>query len=66
MSILWGVVMALIGALFFVWGRMRSDFVVYRLLAARSAMLWKQKVHGFYQVVGAILVVVGVLIAVLG
>lgn len=58
--------MAVIGALFFAWGRSRSEFVVYRLLAARSRIFWSDRVHGFYQVVGVILVAVGMLWAALG
>jgi hypothetical protein len=60
------MVMAAIGALFVAWGRSQSEFVAYRLLAARSRVLWGDRVHGFYQVVGVILVVVGVLWATLG
>lgn len=66
MGVVWGVLIAVIGGLFVSWGRSRSDFVVYRLLAARSRILWGERVHGFYQVVGVILVVVGVLVAALG
>ena len=66
MGVVWGVVTAAIGVLFFVWGRSQSGFVVYRLLAARSRILWGDRVHGFYQVVGVILVVVGLLLAVFG
>ena len=58
--------MVAIGALFMRWGRTRSDFVVYRLLVARSQMLWRDRVHRFYQVTGAMIAVVGVLFAVLG
>ena len=66
MSVVWGVLMGVIGILFVMWGRARSDFVVYRLLAARSRILWGDRVHGFYQVVGVGLVVVGLLVAFLG
>ncbi len=66
MSVVWGVLIAAIGVLFAVWGRKQSEFVVYRVLTARSRILWGDRVHGFYQVVGAILVVVGLLVAVLG
>ncbi len=54
MGIIWGLIIAAIGALFIVWGRTRSEFVVYRLLVARSRILWGQggQAHGFYQVVG--------------
>ena len=61
------IVLALIGvgALFIVWGRSRSEFVVYRLLLTRSRILWGDRVHGFYQVSGAMMIVVGILVAVI-
>ncbi len=66
MGIIWGLIIAAIGALFIVWGRTRSEFVVYRLLVARSRVLWGQgdQVHGFYQVAGAIMIVVGAAFAI--
>ena len=66
MGVVWGLVTAAIGALFFVWGRSRSEFGVYRLLVARSRILWGDRVHDFYQVVGVILVVVGLVLAAVG
>jgi hypothetical protein len=39
-NILWGIATAAIGVLFVAWGRSRSEFVAYRLLAARSRVLW--------------------------
>lgn len=68
MNIVWGLIIAAVGVLFIGWGRTKSDFVVYRLLVARSRILWGEgdRVHGFYQVSGAIMVVVGVVIAVAG
>ena len=65
-NVVWGIAMAAIGAVFVAWGGTRSEFFVYRLLAARSRVLWGDRVHGFYQVVGVILVVVGLLWATLG
>ncbi len=38
-GIVWGLIIAAIGALFIAWGRTRSEFVVYRLLVARSRLL---------------------------
>jgi hypothetical protein len=65
MGIVWGLIVAAVGALFIVWGRTRSEFVVYRLLVARSRILWGEgdRVHGFYQVAGAMMIVVGAVIA---
>ena len=66
MGIVWGLIIAAIGTLFIVWCRTRSEFVVYRLLVARSRILWGQSdhVHGFYQASGAIMIVVGAAIAI--
>ena len=65
MSVVWGVLIAVVGAVFVLWGRTKSDFVVYRVLAARSRMLWGDRVHGFYQVVGVVMAVFGLLVALL-
>ena len=64
MNVLWGIVMMAIGVLVVFWGSTRSNFVVYRLLAARSRVLWGERVHGFYQVVGVVLSVLGLLWAI--
>ena len=63
MHVLWGSLMALIGLLMLVAGTAKSTFIVYRLLVARSRILWGEgdAVHRFYQVSGLILVIFGVL-----
>ena len=66
MNVIWGLVIAVVGALFIVWSRARSEFVVYRLLVARSRLLWGDRVHSFYLVAGGLMIVAGVLIAALG
>ena len=45
MNIIWGLIIAMGGALFITWGRTRSDFGLYRLLVARSRVLWGDRVH---------------------
>ncbi len=64
MNVVWGSLLVVIGAAFMFWGSTRSSFAVYRVLAARSSLLWGDNVHRFYQVVGVILVVLGVLWAI--
>ena len=64
MNVVWGIVMMAIGVGFVYWGSTKSTFVVYRLLVARSRVLWGERVHRFHQVVGAVLVVVGLLWAI--
>jgi len=40
MNIILGLVIAAVGALFITGGRAKSDFGLYRLLVARSRILW--------------------------
>ena len=61
MNILWGVLMAIIGLFMLFCGTVKSDFVVYRLLVARSRILWGDAVHRFSQVSGLIVAVLGIL-----
>jgi uncharacterized membrane protein len=53
--------MAIVGAFLLVCATRRSELVVYRLLVSRSRLLWRDRVHLFHQVVGGILLVLGVL-----
>jgi len=62
---LWGILMIAVGLFMLICGLIKSDFIVYRLMTARSKLLWGENVHRFYQVVGAIVIVIGIL-AVLG
>jgi hypothetical protein len=57
----WGTLMAIIGLFMLVCGTVKSDFVVYRLLVARSRILWGDAVHRFFQVSGVIVAVLGIL-----
>ncbi|MGA1139489.1 MAG: hypothetical protein ACO3VN_05060 [Ilumatobacteraceae bacterium] len=63
---MWGLLIAMVGVLFVWWGRSKSEFVVYRLLVARSRVLWGSgdRVHGVYQCAGAALVVFGAVLAI--
>ncbi|MEZ6123882.1 MAG: hypothetical protein R3C49_11975 [Planctomycetaceae bacterium] len=61
MNMLWGTLMAIIGLFMLVCGTVKGDFVVYRLLVARSGILWGDAVHRFFQVSGVIVAVLGIL-----
>ena len=63
MNILWGCLVAAIGLFLFICGYLKSEFVLYRLLVARSKILWGEKVHSFYQVAGIMVLIFGVLLA---
>mgnify|MGYP000376967503 CR=1 FL=1 len=68
MSIVWGVVVAAIGAVFIFWGTTRSEFPLYRLFVARSRVMWGDgdRVHSFYQVAGGLMIIFGAVMAVTG
>ncbi|MGB0596904.1 MAG: hypothetical protein ACPGLY_09450 [Rubripirellula sp.] len=63
MNILWGSLTATIGLLMLVAGKTKSEFILYRLMVARSRLLWGEgdAVHRFYQVSGLIVLSLGVL-----
>jgi hypothetical protein len=63
MNILWGSLTATIGLLMLVAGTAKSEFILYRLMVARSRLLWGEgdAVHRFYQVSGLIVLALGVL-----
>ena len=61
---LWGILIVLAGLFLLVCGRLKSDFFIYRLIVARSKILWGDNTYRFHQIVGSIVIVVGVLVAV--
>jgi len=63
MHILWGCLIAAVGLFLSVFGTTKSEFIVFRLLVARSKILWGKRVHGYFQVVGVLVFVFGVLVA---
>jgi hypothetical protein len=64
MHLLWGTLIVLAGLFLLVCGRLKSDFFIYRLIVARSKILWGDNTHRFHQIVGAIVIVAGVLVAI--
>lgn len=52
MNYLWGSLMVLIGLFLFISALRKSEFIIYKLLVARSKMLWGEHVHVFYIVIG--------------
>ncbi|MBC8869958.1 MAG: hypothetical protein H8E44_11100 [Planctomycetes bacterium] len=63
MHVLWGILMAVVGLFMLVCGTLKSEFIIYRLMVARSRILWGQgdAVHRFYQVCGLSIIVLGAL-----
>ena len=63
MHILWGSLMVAVGLFMVICGSTKSEFIIYRLMVARSRILWGEKVHRFYQIAGAMVIVFGALVA---
>ena len=63
MHVLWGALIIVAGLFLLVCGRVKSDFIIYRLLVHRSKMLWGEKVYLFHQFSGAAVIVFGILVA---
>ena len=64
MHLLWGILIVLAGLFLLISSSKKSDFIVYRLIVARSKILWGDNTYRFHQISGAIVIVVGVLVAV--
>jgi len=60
---LWASLIMAVGLFMLVCGSLKSKFIIYRLMVARSKMLWGENVHRFYQITGAIVIVFGALVA---
>lgn len=58
-----GILVILAGLYLFICGRLKSEGTVYSLLVARSRILWKDNVHVFHQVAGAMMIIFGIVVA---
>ena len=45
-------------------GTLKSNFIIYRLMVARSKILWGENVHQFYQIAGLIVIIFGILVTI--
>jgi hypothetical protein len=61
-SYIWGGLLVAVGTFLLVSAIRKREFVVYRLLVARSRILWKDHVHRFHKVAGVLVIVFGVLL----
>ena len=62
-SVFWGILMMVIGMWMFISALVKSEFALYRLLAARSRILWGEHVHRFHMVSGILIIIVGGMLA---
>jgi hypothetical protein len=64
MSLLWGILIIMAGLFLLIYGSLKSDFIIYRLLVYRSKMLWGEHVHRFHQIAGVMVIIFGILVAI--
>ena len=60
---IWGLLMSAAGLYMLACGTLKTEFIVYRLMVARSRVLWGDgdAVHRFYQVSGLVVFILGAL-----
>jgi hypothetical protein len=63
MPLLWGILIVIAGLFLLICGSLKSEFLIYRLIVARSKILWGENTHRFHQIAGVIVIAVGVLVA---
>ena len=59
----WGILMIVIGILLYLGGLNKSKFIIYRLLEARSKILWKENTHKFHQIAVLLIVIAGIVVS---
>ena len=64
MDLLWSILIIIAGVLLLIGGTLKSNFIIYRLLFARSKILWGENVHRFYQIAGLIVLIFGILVTI--
>ena len=64
MSILWGILIIIAGVLLLIGGKLKTNFIIYRLMVARSKILWGENIHRFYQIAGLIVIIFGILVTI--
>jgi len=61
MNIVWGILTIIIGLFMLISSIMKSEFIIYKLLVARSKILWGENVHNFLMISGILIIIMGVL-----
>ncbi len=62
MHILWGILIIAAGLFMLISSLLKSNFVVYRVLVYRAKILWGKHVNLFFNIVGVIVIVFGILV----
>jgi len=62
MDILWGILIIAVGLFMLISSLLKSNFIFYRVLVYRAKILWGKHVHLFFNIVGAIVIVFGIIV----
>ncbi len=60
MSVIWGGLMVVVGLFILICSSLKSEFIIYRLLVARSKILWGERVYRFHQMSGVLIIGFGI------
>lgn len=61
MNIIWGILTIIIGLFMLISSIMKSEFIIYKLLVARSKILWGKNAHNFLMISGLLIIIFGIL-----
>ena len=59
MTLIWPLLMILVGVRIATWARASSSSGIYRLLQARASLLWGERADRFLLVAGALIALMG-------
>ena len=59
MTLIWPLLMILVGVRIATWARASSSSAIYRLLRARASLLWGERADRFLLVAGALVALMG-------
>ena len=58
---IYGLLMIIIGTFMLMGSLTRSNFILYKLLVARSKILWGKNVYKFHAISAVLIILVGIL-----
>ena len=64
MNLIFGILTIFIGLFMLISSIMKSEFIIYKLLVARSKILWGKNVHNFLMVSGILVIIMGILMTI--
>ena len=64
MNIIWGILTIFIGLFMLISSIIKSEFIIYKLLVARSKILWGKNAHNFLMISGILIIIMGILMTI--